>query len=632
MSLYALDIETACNVAGCVDKACKHALIPHLGRITCVGLWSPEEKHVFRSLEGFQVWLDTADPEFVLHNGKFDFKWLWHHGVIISEDRWVADTCLMATASYRKIPEAWLADYETKRKALGGGHRKAGRHSLKCLAPYHLDAPPFWETVEKDNDEYVLKDCEYTWKLYHALKPRLEEEGTFDFYEKRLLPWAKMFLRAEHRGVQIDRELLAQKEAEAAKELAEVKARLDEMWWPIYKDYELLAHAHIRDKYHSMCQDAIAKLKAPTPIKLLQLAKKYQDLGDAAIKKVEPFNLDSPKQLAWLLRDQLRLDIRGFDGKESTGVEVLERLDRPDLKTYLRYRELQKLVTAFFPTYRELQDKDGVIHCNFNLDIAKTGRTSSDTPNMQQCPADLHALFVARPGYKLITKDFSSIEPYLICYYSEDKILYDLLASGDDFHGYCANAIFQTDWDLKTLKKEHLKERNFAKECDLSVFYGAGGFRVQHSSQKHGFNFSEERAKAAVQRLRSAWPGVKLFKSYIDSKAESEPIEAILGRKRSFIDDLDGIYMAAFNSLIQGSASDLLLYSVEMAEKQFAAKGLDAHFLMSVHDEVIIEAREDQAKEADEILTKCLTGHTLTTQWGLLPLRVEGAISAFWKK
>lgn len=637
--IAALDIETECAVDGCKDSQCEHALSPHLARITVAGLWAPGLQQVFRSLPDLAAFLkDRPDLQFVFHNGKFDMKMLRFHGVPIPLEQWAHDTCLMATASYEKIPAEWLEYYERERKHLnksrrGNSHRKAGQHSLKTLAPYFLKVPKFWEAEDHDNDEYVLKDAEYTYHLHKFFTGELARQETNRFYENCLMPWAKMFLEAEERGVQLDMALVESGSEIAEREAAAVKKKLDEMWQPAYRAYQEMEIGHINRNLAEKLAEIEGRDKSRKQRDAWQ--RKALESSEAAIAAApNEVNLDSPAQLKWLLKTHLGLNITALDGRESTDAEVLERLaneGREDVALLLKYREQQKLASTYYPSYKELSH-NGVLHGNFNLDIARTGRTTSSNPNLQNQPGALHRLFIARPGYKLITKDLGAIEPTLIAYYSEDQALCDVIMSGKDFHGFNTNAIFEQKWDHATIKKEKKMERDAAKELGLAVLYGAGRNRARICLTKRGYHWSEDRCSAAVDRLRNAWPGVTAFKKALDAKAEKgEPITNLFGRKRKFANAED-VYMQAFNSIIQGSGSDLLLKSIQKIIAEFRTKNIDGHFLMSVHDETIFEVPADRAQEADEIITRNMTSYDLETKWGKIPLKVEGSINDYWSK
>lgn len=652
-SLCALDIETTCRF-NCETK-CDHALTPHTSRITVIGIWSPSYCVVFRDLNSLRDWLsNNRSTVFVGHNFKFDIKQLRYHGIELQENRWVHDTSLMATASYVKISQKYLDWYEARRKeenkklSRGHSHRKAGKHSLKTLAPYFLGVDPFWETPDNhDNDEYVLKDCEYTYRLYDFFAPLLKEQDTYRFYEQRLLPWAKMFLRAEERGVKIDLDLLEKKQQAAEQEATRLCAQLMELWKEPAEAYlerkRTLALSTLEEK-HQAALLKLKPLKAPKdPAKraarekerLDKLVGRYEERKAKALASLEPFSIDSNAQLLWLLRDYYGLPVKNFEGKESTGVAVLKKLakstGRSDIELLLEYRKQQKLATSFYPSYKEMNNA-GTLHCNFNLDVTKTGRTSSSNPNLQQVPGDLHDLFVARPGYQLITRDLSGIEPALIAYYSEDPALCDVLLRDGNFHSFCAQLFFGLECSENEVPAKYKAERKAAKFLDLSRMYGSGVIKAQQTLRTHNFHWTEGQTKERLQVFDARFSDVKDFKRAVDRRAEQAPIKTMFGFKRDFTNDVDNIYMQAFNGLIQGSAGQLLLAGAKRAQDEYDTLGLDAHVLLFVHDECVVEAREEHVEEAARILEHCMTDFPLDTKYGRIPLKVEGNIASHWSK
>lgn len=640
--MYSLDLETECCKPGCPGKTCEHALIVHHSRITVAAVaWrdgADVRSQVFRDLTELGRFLQGKP--ILGQNAKFDFKMARYHGVPLEIDQYVDDSNLMATASYEKVTPAYLEWYESERKRLnklrkkGRAHREAGQHSLKTCAPFFLHVDPFWEPENHDNDEYVTKDAVYALLLAEKLEPILKKQGTYDFYRNHLMPWSKMFLRAEERGVLLDFDRINEMEPEAKAKAAQYQAELDKLWESGHAAYRQKQLEELRAAYSEKEQQAGAKLKAPTPERLQKTAARYAGLYEKAAQKIETkVNLGSPNQLKWLLKDHLGLDIRGLDGEESTDKEVLELLagqGREDVALLLKWREQEKLVGTYFAAYRDLANpKTQTLHPTFGLAGTRTGRTTASLPNLQQVPKELYSIFRARPGYKFVIKDMAAIEPVCAAYYSEDPLLVDLVQKGGDFHGYNCRAILGVDWDLSTLKKEHPEERNLAKEVGLAVLYGAGHMRIFACATKRGFKFTKQECKEAVRRLRDAWPDVTAFKEALDDMARSgEPIENLFGRKRVF--EEDEIHLRNFNGLIQSTASDMLLESARRAQEEFDRRGVDAHLLLTVHDAVMFEVPGDRAQECEGIIDEKMTGWELKTAMGLVPLRTEGGISESW--
>jgi DNA polymerase I-like protein with 3'-5' exonuclease and polymerase domains len=635
--LLSVDLETECAVPGCPGKrSCDHALIPHLARITVAAAYDGKEVVLFRgSTIAKQVGEFVQKGNFVLlgHNFKWDLKMLNYHGANIPVELYAHDTQILAHCCLTKIPDAWIEAYEFERKKRKGeGHREGTPLSLKTLAPFFLGVDKFWETENHDDDTYVSKDAIYPWQLLELLTNLCKEQGVYDFYQEKMMPWVRTLYEAETRGIKLNMDLLAKKEAEAVKRVGELKAQLDKMWAPAYIAYHDLEAKEVITRYSAMLHAQLAK-KPKDPKKT---EMRYLGLQQAALDKMQiGINLDSNQQLAWLLRDYLGLNLWTTNKKgeevESTGVEVLEKYsNRPDIKLYLEYRGVQKLATAFFPTYRELQ-RDEILHCNFNITGTITGRLSSSNPNLQQVPGDLHQLFIARPGYKLVCRDESYVEPRFIAYYSEDPMLCELILRDGNFHSANAAIFHQLTCPEVEIKKLHPNERDHAKEVGLSILYGAGGKRLLLSGAKWGYHRSLEYWKNVVLNLREHYETVWEFKKQLDAEAIQRPIINFFGRKHWF-EDPEDIYMKNFNKLIQGSASDLVVDSAHRAMQEFRAKNIDAHLLLLVHDESVFEVPETKVKECEEIIERNMTDYKLPTVYGNIPLKVEGKTGDAWAK
>jgi DNA polymerase I-like protein with 3'-5' exonuclease and polymerase domains len=643
-----LDIETACNVPGCADKHCGHALVPHLARITLISAWTPTFHKTFRSADEFWGYYRTRGPfELVTHYGVFDLAVLHAHGAPVPLEHWAVDTQFMAAVSLTKIPDDYLTWYGQERKRLNetrtNPHRDAGQYSLKTLAPYFLGVEPFWEPENHDDVEYNLRDTEYTYRLAEFFEGRLREEGLHDFYFTYQQRWARGLLRMSLRGVDVDLEGLKRAEEESAANAAKYKAELDRLWAPAYEAYLTKLEDEVDAKYAAMENAAVAKIKKPTPEKVAKTRSRYYLLCQHALQKLPTeVNLSSPTQLSWILKDYFGLDIRDWEEEDSTAKAVIQKLigeGREDLRVFLDWRTESKRLTAFYPTYWELMrptedPSRGRLHTTFNPTGARTGRISSSRPNLQQCPPHVRKLFVAPPGFELATYDMSAIEPRLIAYFTEDQVLFDLLERGDDFHGFNTKAFFGLDGPVNDVKHTHAGHRKVGKEGGLSVLYGAGARRMQNIGLKYGHSWSLDEAKRKVQTLRDAYPGIKTFKRELDEMAKHRPVTGYFGQKYTYPDHED-IYMKAFNTCIQGSASQIVVESACRIQERFDAEGIEGGPVLVVHDEIVTVVPEQghpKHEQAVEIIKHTMTDWPLPTPYGNVRLEVEGKVSKRWEK
>jgi DNA polymerase I-like protein with 3'-5' exonuclease and polymerase domains len=502
-------------------------------------------------------------------------------------------------------------------------HRKAGPLSLKTLAPYWLSVPAFWEPeTGHDDNEYVLKDARYSLQLTEFFIERLKMKS-LDFYKRMHLPWTKGLLETEMFGIRLDVQELNKKWAQCKQDEERLQDEIQTQWKEHFIAYydlqaKTLLHEH-EERLERM------KIEGRNTEGRIRQANRHLD---KKLRNIEPLNLDSPMQLKWLLRERLNLDTTNLDGEDSTDKETLTRLseENPEVAKLLHYRKAKKLNTTYYPEYLNYVHNNR-IHTTFNTIGTRTGRLSASDPNVQQVPGALHDLFTADPGCILITRDLSAIEPVVLAYFSEDPILCDLMITGGDFHSTNARAIFDLDADLPTIKKEFVKERKVAKEVGLSVLYGAGAGRVYQIFNKHGLHdLTFDDAKRFVYRLRDLYKGVWRFKQELDKALETgDTLYNLVGRPIT-ISNAQDVYMTGLNTLIQSSASDLLQHAAYQIRKQYQV-------LLLVHDEIVVQAQLDQKQAAVALVEHCMkNSFDLKTQYGSIPIKVEGKESLTWEK
>jgi DNA polymerase-1 len=639
-NLIAIDIETACNQPSCPDfgkSICRndHSLSPWHGKITKVALVITNDNGVFHkkafdNVDEFDValnvWLRKTDLGVTGHNFKFDWLWLKVHGVDIPLERWQHDSQLAAFVLTDKIPDSWLADYEERRGLAGSHHRKAGKHSLKTLAPYFLGVEPFWETADHDNAEYALKDAEYTARLTVVLEEKLRAAGQYEFYKEKLLPWAKMLVEAELRGIEIDMGAMGKLEEDLRAKSQALKAELDRVWADAHKAYGMRLRNELSRRYETMADKAGKEFRHGSRYWLL-----YEN---ARAKLQTTIDYDSPKQMLWLMRDYLGYDVESLEGKDTTGREVLERLadeGKTDVATYLEWRRTNKILTAFLPTYRQLA-AEGTLHPIYNATGTRTGRLSSERPNAQQVPPQLRPLFTARPGYTFVGYDQAAIEARLIALYTEDPALNELVSSGASLHDYNTTVFFGLDTPVEEVKAKHPIERQAAKNVGFALFYHAGANRIRVAFAQKGFHLSDAECKRLLYRFREAYATAFEFARGVVSYMEEGGVLANLCGRPLKIENAEDAYMTAFNTLIQSSASDLLLEGAHRALVQMRDKGIEVYPALFVHDFVAFEVADAHVAEADALIRDALTNFELKNALGQIKLEVEGGVSKRWEK
>lgn len=657
--LIALDIETVCNVENCKGfgdyKKCDHALHHLRNRITVVGCyWEVNDKEksaVFRNLEDFEIFCNDlpADVRFVCHNGTFDIKslrskfdkkfadWL--------KDKYQEDTLCMAVASSVKVSKDYLEEYEEKRKYINKKykmkHRKAGGYSLKMLAPFFIQVNPFWEVDDKDSDEYVIKDCKYTYRLYKYFEEFLKVDNTYEFYKERLMNWNKLLLDMEESGIKLDFNKMNEYKSQVEAEYETKSKELLEMWKEGIDTYNNIEKNKLIEECKEKIDTAVSKMRSTKAWEKLNSQKRSEKFDktvgkilerlDKRLQEFEGFNIASPSQLLWLLKDYYGYRCVDDNGKESVGKDVKEKLieeGKEDIILFDEVGKLGKLLTSFFPSYEEMA-VDSIIYGNFNIGGTRTGRLSSSKPNIQQIPAKLKECFVPRPGYKFISRDISALEPNIIAYLSEDMTLCNIFLNGHDFHGEATRSMLEYVTCHSTeVKKKYPKERNMIKQVDLSLFYGTGANGLVRTAKKHRFNFSKTEAQQKLNAYKDRFKQVFKFKDELDSVLIDGSVRNLMGRKIAF-DDPEEIYMKGFNSLIQGSGSDLVIEATYRVHKDLVEKGIGKALLLE-HDAVIFEVEENYAEYADKLFVDTVSSFKLKTIHGTLTLGSEGGIYDYW--
>lgn len=632
----ALDLETACDVPSCkhYGKAmCAegHSLSPWHSKITVAALWSPTSWRTFRGdaqLQELGKILQERRFELTMHGGKFDALHLLQKNIIDMDTLfalWQHDTHLASFVWTNKIPDSWLAEYSASAPS---SSRKAGKHSLKTLAPYFLGIEPHWEVEDKDDDAYVLKDVEYSYKLNVYLQEHMDADAT-QFYRHKLLPWTKMLIRAELRGLKLDVEGLLQFQTELEQRERTLEAKLDVVWHEAHLAYSQIMTNEVHKKYNAM-----KETKAREPRR------------EVALSRVpDKVSYDSPTQMRWLLGDFYGYDLRTLEGGESTGKEVLIRLaeeGREDVEVFLKWRKTQKILTAFIPKMLELCDEEGVIHpiyhiCKgFDETMSKevgtrTGRTSSERPNAQQVPSELKRFFKPREG-KLVGYDQSAIEAKLIAAYTEDPPLMQTIQTGESIHNVNTVTFFGLDCKPSEVPELYPKHRKAAKNIGFALFYFAGANRIRIAFTQAGFPITQNEARKIHKNfLTKHEKAISFAKELVEAFEQGEVVKNLLGRPIR-IEHAEDAYMQGFNTLVQSSASDINLDRMHAALEILKQLGIKAYPVLTVHDYAGIEVVGDDAtvEKANAFIAGALTDFSLQTSFGEVNLEVEGGISNEW--
>ena len=373
--------------------------------------------------------------------------------------------------------------------------------------------------------------------------------------------------------------------------------------------------------------DALARMSAEYSATLARLMSEIHEIAGG------PFNIHSPPQLREVLFDRLAIPTRGIRrGKTglSTDVDVLTRLARehPLPARILEFRALSKLQSTYVDALPALVDpRTGRLHTSFNQTVAATGRLSSSDPNLQNIPVRseegrrIRAAFVAGPGRRLISADYSQIELRLLAHLAEDPTLIDAFARDEDVHARTAAEVFAA------LAPAH--GRRLAKVINYGIVYGMGAVRA---ARELGVTTSE--AEAYIAGYFARYPGVRRFiDDTIAGARERGYVTTVLGRRR-YLPELGSrdsavrqfAERAATNTPIQGSAADLIKLAMLEVSRRLKAEGLRTQMLLQVHDELVLEAPDAEVSRSMVLLKE-----VMESIWPLhVPLRVDVHSGANW--
>ncbi len=347
----------------------------------------------------------------------------------------------------------------------------------------------------------------------------------------------------------------------------------------------------------------------------------------------EPFNINSPKQLGEILFVKLELPAKKkTKSGYSTSADVLESLrgDHPIIEKILSYRKLAKLKSTYVDGLLGLVGKDGRIHTYFRQTETRTGRISSVEPNLQNIPirtelgSRLRRYFIAPEGSKLIDADYSQIELRVLAHIANDENMIAAFLNGEDIHTATASQVFSVPPQDVTATM-----RSRAKAVNFGIVYGIGAFSL---SQDIGVSVTE--ADRYIKSYLDHFTGVKQYmERTVRTASEEGLVRTMMGRIR-LLPELSSSNRnirsfgerVARNAPIQGSAADIIKLAMIRTYNRYQESGMRSRLILQVHDELIVEAPEEEVERASEILrTEMENAVSL-----LVPLSVDIGIADNW--
>lgn len=364
------------------------------------------------------------------------------------------------------------------------------------------------------------------------------------------------------------------------------------------------------------------------------LLEKIAKLEESITKKAgESFNINSPKQLGEILFEKLKLS----GGKKtktgySTAADVLEKLapEHEIIRDILEYRQLTKLNSTYATGLAGYIREDGRIHGTFNQTITATGRISSTDPNLQNIPvrtemgSKIRDIFVPKEGYVFVDADYSQIELRVLASLSDDEKLIESYHSAADIHAATASQVFHVPLEEVTPEL-----RRNAKAVNFGVVYGISAFGLSED-----LSISRKEALDYINNYFKIYGGVKTFldKQVADAK-ENGYVKTMFGRIRPIPEIKSSNFMTrsfgdrvAMNSPIQGSAADIMKISMLKVDEALEKSGFDARIVLQIHDELLVEVKEDEAAKVSELVEKAMKEAVSLK----VPLEVDAHIGKTW--
>lgn len=327
------------------------------------------------------------------------------------------------------------------------------------------------------------------------------------------------------------------------------------------------------------------------------------------------FNINSPKQLGVILFEDLKMPYaKKTKTGYSTNADILEKLapDYPIVSDILEYRQLTKLKSTYADGLAAFIGEDGKIHGVFHQKVTATGRLSSSDPNLQNIPIRMplgraiRKVFVPEPGYVFVSADYSQIELRVLAHMADDQNLIDAYRHNADIHTATASQVFGVPVEEVTPLL-----RRSAKAVNFGIVYGISAFGLSQD-----LNISRKEANEYIERYFATYPGIK---TYLDGNVafakEHGYVKTLYGRIRPIPELSSSNFMqrsfgerAAMNSSIQGTAADIIKIAMIRVSRRLREEGLASRLILQIHDELLIETKEEEKEEVYKILKEEMMG------------------------
>lgn len=365
-------------------------------------------------------------------------------------------------------------------------------------------------------------------------------------------------------------------------------------------------------------------------VKMAQLEREAFEIAG------EQFNLGSPKQLGVILYDKLGMPVlsKTAKGQASTAEAVLAELaeqDYPLPRVLMQYRSLSKLKSTYTDRLPEqINPRTGRIHTSYQQAVAATGRLSSSDPNLQNIPIRtaegrrIRQAFVASPGYRLLAADYSQIELRIMAHLAKDEGLLHAFRNDLDVHRATAAEVFGVP-----LESVNTDQRRSAKAINFGLIYGMSAFGLAKQ-----IGVDRKQSQDYIDRYFARYPGVLAYMERTRAQAAEQGfVETLFGR-RLYLPDINaknpalrkGAERTAINAPMQGTAADIIKRAMVAVDTWLSESGLDARVILQVHDELVLEVREDLVEQVKAQIRPYMSNAAQLD----VPLLVEVGVGANW--
>ena len=443
-------------------------------------------------------------------------------------------------------------------------------YSPSKIAAAYLDA------AIPDGD--LAAEAEAVWRLKPVLYGLLEEQGMLELYQEIEFPLCAVLSDMEIAGITVDR-------------------------------MALMAFSSMLSERISAAQNTVYELAG------------------------EEFNINSTKKLGEILFDKLQLPpVKKTKTGYSTNADVLEKLRpmHPIVDAVLEYRMLTKLSSTYAEGLLKVIADDGRIHTTFQNMVTATGRLSSTDPNLQNIPvrrelgSEIRKMFVAEDGCVLVDADYSQIELRVLAHIAEDVNMQQAFRSGEDIHAVTASQVFHVPLSDVTPDM-----RRNAKAVNFGIVYGISSWSL---SQDIGVMPDE--AKRYMDAYLQNYNGVRTYMKEIVEQAKEAGYVSTLYNRRRYLPELKSSNFnlrsfgerVALNTPIQGTAADIIKLAMIRVDQALKKNKLKARLILQVHDELIVECPESEARKVKQILTQEMEQVASLK----VPLLVEAKVGGSW--